>query len=33
MPENNNSVVVESLVKRFGNFVAVDHINLEVRKG
>ena len=33
MPENNNSVVVENLVKRFGQFVAVDRINLEVRKG
>jgi ABC-2 type transport system ATP-binding protein len=33
MPENNNSVVVESLVKRFGHFVAVDQINLKVRKG
>ena len=33
MPENNNSVVVENLVKRFGHFVAVDRINLEVRKG
>ena len=28
-----NSVVVASLVKRFGDFVAVDRINLEVRKG
>jgi len=28
-----NSVVIENLVKRFGNFVAVDRINLEVRKG
>jgi ABC-2 type transport system ATP-binding protein len=28
-----NSVVVASLVKRFGGFVAVDRINLEVRKG
>jgi ABC-2 type transport system ATP-binding protein len=28
-----NSVVVENLVKRFGHFVAVDRINLEVRKG
>ena len=28
-----NSVVVESLVKRFGDFVAVDHIDIEVRKG
>jgi len=28
-----NSVVVESLVKRFGVFVAVDSINIEVRKG
>ncbi len=33
MPDNNNSVVVEKLVKRFGNFVAVDQVNLEVRKG
>ena len=33
MPEISNSVVVESLVKRFGDFVAVDCINLEVRKG
>jgi ABC-2 type transport system ATP-binding protein len=28
-----NSVEVASLVKRFGDFVAVDRINLEVRKG
>ena len=28
-----SSVEVESLVKRFGEFVAVDRINLEVRKG
>ena len=28
-----NSVEVENLVKRFGDFVAVDRINLEVRKG
>jgi ABC-2 type transport system ATP-binding protein len=28
-----NSVSVEKLVKRFGSFVAVDHIDLEVRKG
>jgi ABC-2 type transport system ATP-binding protein len=33
MAENNNSVVVENLVKRFGKFAAVDQINLEVRKG
>jgi ABC-2 type transport system ATP-binding protein len=34
MPENNgNSVVIQELVKRFGDFVAVDHINLETRKG
>jgi ABC-2 type transport system ATP-binding protein len=32
MPEQD-SVVVENLVKRFGDFVAVDRINLEVRKG
>ncbi len=28
-----SSVVVEDLVKRFGDFVAVDHISLETRKG
>jgi len=33
MPEKNNSVVVENLVKRFGGFVAVDRLNLEIRKG
>jgi len=33
MVENNSSVVVEDLVKRFGDFVAVDHISLETRKG
>jgi ABC-2 type transport system ATP-binding protein len=32
-PATPNSVVVEDLVKRFGDFVAVDHINLAVRKG
>jgi ABC-2 type transport system ATP-binding protein len=33
MPENNNSVVIEDLVKKFGNFVAVDHLNLTTRTG
>ncbi|MGA7857995.1 MAG: ABC transporter ATP-binding protein [Terracidiphilus sp.] len=33
MPENDNSVVIENLEKRFGGFVAVDRINLEVHKG
>ncbi len=33
MAEVANSVVVESLVKRFGSFVAVDRIDLEVREG
>ena len=33
MAEMQNSVVVESLVKRFGDFVAVDHIDIETRKG
>jgi ABC-2 type transport system ATP-binding protein len=33
MPEQENSVVVESLVKRFGDFVAVDQIDLSVQKG
>jgi len=29
----NSSVVIENLVKRFGDFVAVDHISLETRRG
>ena len=33
MADATNSVVVESMVKRFGSFIAVDRINLEVRKG
>jgi ABC-2 type transport system ATP-binding protein len=33
MNDNAKSVVVEDLVKRFGDFVAVDHISLETRKG
>jgi ABC-2 type transport system ATP-binding protein len=33
MPENHNSVVIEDLVKKFGAFVAVDHISLHTRKG
>ena len=33
MMQNGNSVVVQELVKRFGDFVAVDHISLETRKG
>jgi ABC-2 type transport system ATP-binding protein len=33
MPEQSNSVVIRSLVKRFGDFVAVDRIDLAVRKG
>lgn len=33
MIENHSSVVIEDLVKRFGDFVAVDHISLETRKG
>jgi len=33
VPEDNNSVVIENLLKCFGDFVAVDHISLEVRKG
>src|SRR5208282_6000838 len=33
MPDANNSVVMEDLVKRFGDFVAVDRINLDIRKG
>jgi ABC-2 type transport system ATP-binding protein len=33
MSEQENSVVVESLVKRFGNFVAVNRIDLSVQRG
>lgn len=33
MPENHSSVVIEDLVKRFGDFVAVNRISLETRKG
>lgn len=33
MPENHSSVAIRDLVKRFGDFVAVDHISLETRKG
>lgn len=33
MPENHSSVVIEQLVKRFGDFVAVDHISLQTRRG
>lgn len=33
MPDATNSVVLHNLVKRFGSFVAVDGISLEVRKG
>jgi len=31
--ENHSSVVIEGIVKRFGDFVAVNHISLETRKG
>lgn len=33
MTENQSSVIVQDLVKRFGDFVAVDHVSLETRKG
>ncbi len=33
MSESANSVVIEGLVKRFGDFVAVDHLNLTVQRG
>jgi len=33
MNNDARSVVVEELVKRFGDFTAVDHINLETGKG
>ncbi len=33
MAENHSSVVIEDLVKRFGDFVAVNHISLATRKG
>lgn len=33
MPDARDSVVIEELVKRFGDFVAVDHVSLRTRKG
>jgi ABC-2 type transport system ATP-binding protein len=33
MPGSENSVVVEGLYKRFGDFVAVDNVSFEARKG
>ena len=33
MNQNASSVVVESLVKRFGHFTAVDHVSFETRRG
>jgi ABC-2 type transport system ATP-binding protein len=33
MAENHNSVIVENLVKRFGDFTAVDRISLATRRG
>ncbi len=33
MNRNSNSVIVENLVKRFGDFTAVDRISLETRTG
>lgn len=33
MPLDSNAVEIRDLVKRFGTFVAVDHVNLEVRQG
>ncbi|HYL12908.1 MAG TPA: ATP-binding cassette domain-containing protein [Terriglobales bacterium] len=33
MNNSNRSVLIQDLVKRFGDFTAVDHINLETRKG
>ena len=33
MPESNTSVVIENLVKKFADFVAVDHLNLTTRTG
>ena len=33
MAENHSSVVIKDLVKSFGDFIAVNHISLETRKG
>jgi ABC-2 type transport system ATP-binding protein len=33
MPPESNAVEIRNLVKRFGSFVAVDDVNLEVRRG
>jgi len=32
-PNDNYSIMVEDLTKRFGSFTAVDHISFEVKKG
>jgi ABC-2 type transport system ATP-binding protein len=32
-PDNAFAVVTRDLVKRFGDFIAVDHVNLEVHRG
>ena len=33
MENQNNIVEIENLVKRYGDQVALDHLNLEVREG
>jgi ABC-2 type transport system ATP-binding protein len=32
-PEAENIIIVKDLVKKFGSFVANDHLNFEVKKG
>src|SRR4051794_35240872 len=33
MPQSDAAVQMEGLVKRFGDFIAVDHVSLEIAKG
>ena len=33
MSENNLAVIAESLTRKFGKFVAVDEVSIEVKKG
>ncbi|HEC37538.1 MAG TPA: ABC transporter ATP-binding protein, partial [bacterium] len=32
-PDDENAIVIEGLVKRFGDILAVDDLNLEIKRG
>ncbi len=32
-PDGRYSIVVDDLVKKFGNFTAVDHVSFKVKEG